>query len=113
MSPGSRSRTTPARRVTVGDILAVDLDRSTRSVGDAWFLVTAPDPAVLVDRGDDVESDCDSRAAASSSGGRSAVAAGTATVTFRYCYRTPLARCGPRPGEPGTLPIPLEITVTP
>ena len=101
-------------RVAVGYTLTVDFGQINRSIGDAWFIVTAPDPAVLVDRGDDVTSDCDQPGC----GGHltwsfTAAGAGTATVSFRYCYRTQLARCEPRPGEPPTVPIPLEITVTP
>jgi predicted secreted protein len=98
--------------VVPGQTLRVDLGEANPSIGDSWHLVSAPDPAVVADRGDDFASDCDQPGC----GGRLvwtfvAAGPGSTTVVFRYCYRSQPDNCQAEPGRGPAAPVPLTITV--
>src|SRR5688572_20075173 len=53
--PGTESG---AVAVALGEKVVVDLGYQNSSIGDGWFLVGRPDPAVLADEGEQYESEC-------------------------------------------------------
>ena len=98
--------------VAAGDTLRVDLGPGNPSIGDSWYLVTPPDPAVLSDQGDSFDEHCDEPGC----DGRilwSFVAAGpgTTSVVFRYCYRSDLLDCRSSPGRGADQPVTLTVRV--
>ena len=95
-----------------GEALRVELGAVNSSIGDAWFLTTPPDGAVLRDRGRLYRGDCD----APGCGGKltwefTAAGKGTTTVVFRYCYRSTVDRCDTGPGRGPAAPVNLTVTV--
>lgn len=99
--------------VSTGDTLEVDFGEVNSSIGDGWFVMSPPDPEILVDRGSHLTSRCDQPGCGSQLTWRfTATKAGSTTVTFRYCYRTQLAECDPGPGRGPSVPVSLSISVT-
>jgi len=97
-----------------GQVLRVDLGAVNPSIGDAWYLTEAPDPAVLADKGRDFTSDC--AAGQAGCGGHlawefTARGKGTTTVAFRYCYRSGPQNCDPGPGRGPADPVRVAVTV--
>jgi len=97
-----------------GQVLRVDLGAVNPSIGDAWYLTGAPDPAVLAEKGRDYRSDCG--AGQAGCGGRlawefTARGKGSTTVAFRYCYRSGPDRCDPGPGRGPADPVRVTVTV--
>jgi hypothetical protein len=96
-----------------GETLRVDLGPVNSSIGDGWFLVEAPDPAVLTDRGRDAEQECDEPGC----GARlrwafAAAGPGTTPLVFRYCFRSQPPACEPAPDGRGSAePVTLTVTV--
>ena len=108
---GTRSGTAT---IALGKRLVVDLGNQNSSIGDGWFLVTPPDPAVLADEGDHYDSDCDKPGCGADMTWHFAtVGAGTAELTLRYCYRSRPPGCEPMPGRGPADPVTLTVTVTP
>jgi hypothetical protein len=101
-------------RLAVGETLRVDFGELNESVGDSWYVVGAPDPAVLAERERDYDLECDNPGC----GGHlwwtfAATGPGTTTVVFRYCYRSrPDDECAPAPTGPSNEPVALNVTVT-
>jgi hypothetical protein len=94
-----------------GDVLEVNLGDLSPSIGDAWFVQTAPDPAVLADRGHHL-SGCDRPGCSGTMTWQfAAIGKGTTTITFRYCYRSRLDSCDPGPGRGPKDPVRLSVTV--
>ena len=98
--------------VAVGEILHIDLGPANESIGDGWFLVTAPDAAVLGDGEETFESECDQPGC----GGRAgwsfpARGEGTTSVVFRYCYRSTSDDCQPEPDRGPAEPVSFTVTV--
>jgi hypothetical protein len=100
-------------RLAAGEILRVDFGELNESVGDSWYVVGAPDPAVLTERQRDYDLECDNPGC----GGHlwwtfTATGAGSTTVVFRYCYRSrPGDDCAPAPGGQSNQPVTLNVTV--
>jgi hypothetical protein len=108
--PGTKSG---AVTVALGETLVVDLGNQNSSIGDGWFLVTPPDPAVLSDAGEHYDSDCDKPGCgADMSWHFGTVGAGTTEVTLRYCYRSRPPGCEPMPDRGPAAPVTLAVTVT-
>jgi hypothetical protein len=108
--PGTESG---ALAVSLGKKVVVDLGYLNSSIGDGWFLVGRPDPAVLADEGEHYEAECDQPGC----GGDMAwhfdtVGAGTTTITLRYCYRSRPPACDPMPDRGPAEPVALTVTVT-
>jgi Chagasin family peptidase inhibitor I42 len=96
-----------------GETLRVDFGTINTGIGDAWFIMTQPDGAILTESDQIFDSacgqpGCDSRMAWTFK----ATGAGTTTVVFRYCYRSRLDNCDPGPGRGPKDPVPLAVTVT-
>ena len=105
--------TSGAVTVALGERLVVDLGNQNASIGDGWFLVTAPDPAVLADAGEHHDSDCDRPGCgADTTCHFRTVADGTTQVVLRYCYRSRPPACEPMPDRGPTAPVALAVTVT-
>ncbi len=105
LSAGSASLAT-------GEKLRVDIGAANQSIGDLWYLVGAPDPAVLADAGQDTDPDC----RLPGCGGHlwwtfTAHSPGTTTLVFRYCYRSRPENCQPGPGRGPGNPVALAVTV--
>ena len=100
-------------RLAAGETLRVDVGALNESVGDSWYVVGAPDPAVLIEKERDYDLDCDNPGC----GGHlwwtfTATGAGSTTVVFQYCYRSrPGADCAPAPGGQSNQPVTLNVTV--
>jgi hypothetical protein len=104
-------------RARVGQLLVVSFGTVNSSIGDSWYLVTKPDPAVLTERGPRYESTCAANQVGCDSSLRwefAAAAAGTTSMVFRYCYRSQPANCQPAPtGNRGPAePVKLDVTVS-
>ena len=100
-------------RVAQGEVLRVAMGEVNESVGDSWYLVERPDPAVLAEDGVDHDSDCDQPGC----GGRlawsfRATGRGSTEVVFRYCYRSRPPDCAPGPDRGPADPVTLRVTVT-
>jgi hypothetical protein len=100
-------------RVKRGDVLRVDLGEVNASIGDSWYLVEKPDPAILDEGERDYDTDCDEPGC----GGRmawlfTARGPGTTTLVFRYCYRSRPDNCEPQPDRGPDQPVNLAVTVT-
>jgi hypothetical protein len=101
-------------RLAAGEVLRVDFGAMNESVGDSWYIVGAPDPAVLAEKERDYDLDCDNPGC----GGHlwwtfTATGVGSTTVVFRYCYRSrPGDDCAPAPGGQSNQPVTLSVTVT-
>jgi hypothetical protein len=101
--------------VPAGEQLRVDFGTVNTSIGDAWYLIGAPDTAVLTDGGSDYESTCLGGMAGCDSHLRwqfTAKAAGSTELIFRYCYRSTADACQPGPGRGPNDPVHLAVTVT-
>jgi hypothetical protein len=108
--PGTESG---AVAVAVGEKVVVDLGSQNSSIGDGWFLVGPPDPAVLTDGGEHYDSECDQPGCgAHVTWHFGTVAAGTTTITLRYCYRSRPPACDPMPDRGPAEPVTLTVTVT-
>ena len=99
-------------RLAPGETLRVDLGEVNHSIGDSWYLVGTPDPAVLAEKDQDYDSDCDDPGC----GGRlrwtfTATGVGSTTVVFQYCYRSRPDNCDPEPGGQSDQPVTLGVTV--
>jgi len=102
-----------AAQVRRGDTLRVDLGMANASIGDSWYLIEKPDPAILSEGERDFEADCD----APGCGGRlawrfAARGRGTTALVFRYCYRSQPESCQPQPDRGPDQPVTLTVTVT-
>jgi len=107
--PGTESR---AVTVSLGEKLVVDLGEQNSSIGDGWFLVTPPDPAVLTDGGSHSDPDCDQPGCGAAMTWHFGTAgAGTTELTLRYCYRSRPPGCEPMPGRGPAEPVTLTVTV--
>jgi hypothetical protein len=98
--------------VSIGDTLNVDFGDTNQSIGDSWYLVGKPDPAVLIEKDRSFDSDC----AQPGCGSRltwvfNATGIGATTVVFRYCYRSRPESCQPGPGRGPANPVSLMVTV--
>jgi predicted secreted protein len=98
--------------LAVGETLRVDMGDVNASIGDAWYVTGAPDPAVLTEKGTELDHDCRQTGC----GGRltwifTATGPGTTTVVFQYCYRSGPDDCQPQPGRGPSSPVPLTVTV--
>jgi predicted secreted protein len=95
-----------------GAVLRIEIGEYNESIGDQWYLVGKPNPAVLAEKGRVYDRDCDDPGC----GGRlawefTATGPGTTSVTLRYCYRSQPAACDP--GPTGRAPAdPKTVTVT-
>jgi hypothetical protein len=108
--PGTRPGTIT---VAVGQDVVVDLGSQNSSIGDGWFLVGPPDPAVLADGGEHYDSECDQPGCGAGVSWRfGTVAAGTTAITLRYCYRSRPPDCDPMPDRGPAEPVTLTVTVT-
>jgi hypothetical protein len=99
----------------VGEVLRVEFGKVNPSVGDAWFIVSGADGTVLGGGERDYTSDCD--AGQAGCGGELAYEfpakyAGQIDLVVRYCYRTELAVCQPRPGDAPSEPVTIRVTVS-
>jgi len=94
-----------------GERLRIGLGRYSPGIGDEWFLVSAPDPAVLHDDGRD-SPDCGQAGCTTTLAWLfSAAGAGTTDLTLRYCYRSRPDKCDPGPGRGPVDPATLHVTV--
>ena len=105
---------TGSAHVEEGEVLKVDLGVGNPSVGDQWFLVEPPDPAVLSDGERTFDPECDQPGC----GGRTswtftARSKGSATVVFRYCYRSQPDNCQAEPHRGPSEPVEFTVTVGP
>jgi hypothetical protein len=99
--------------VALGEKVVVDLGYLNSSIGDGWFLVGQPDPAVLADEGEHYESECDEPGCGGDLAWRFGTAgAGRTTITFRYCYRSRPPDCDPMPDRGPVEPVTLTVTVS-
>jgi len=98
-------------RVPEGDILEVEMGEVNPSIGDAWFLVDPPESGVLIAIGRDIESDDVPGSGGPMTWSFAAHRAGTATLTFQYCYQTTLQDCRAKNEEPAPDPVRLRVTV--
>ena len=97
----------------LGKTLVVDFGYLNNSVGDDWFLVSPPDPAVLTDDGQDYDSECDeSGCGADMSWLFGTAGAGSTTLTFKYCYRSRPPNCDTTEGRGPDEPVTLTVTVS-
>jgi len=102
-------------QVKAGERLRVDFGTINTSIGDQWFLVSGPDPAVLSDEGQDSTSDCPAGSSGCSSHLRwmfTAKAAGSTTLVFQYCYRSQPDQCQPQDSRGPADPVRLAVTVS-
>jgi predicted secreted protein len=107
--PGTQS---DAVTVAVGEKVVVDLGYQNSSIGDGWFLVGPPDPAVLADEGEHYESECDqSGCGADMTWHFATVGTGKTAITLRYCYRSRPPNCDPMPDRGPAEPVTLTVTV--
>jgi hypothetical protein len=95
-----------------GEILRVDFGTVNPGIGDAWFIATKPDGAVLSESDQIFDSSCGQPGCDQHMAWTfTANGAGTTTVVFRYCYRSRLDQCDPGPGRGPKDPVPLAVTV--
>jgi predicted secreted protein len=101
-------------RLAVGEVLRVDLGEVNESIGDSWYLVTPPDPAVLDDDGRDYDSECDmAGCGAHVTWDFVAAGPGSTALVFRYCYRSRPADCEAEPSRGPVEPVTLNVVVDP
>ncbi len=95
-----------------GEILRVDFGPHNAGIGDSWYLTTEPDRAVLADRGQDVDRECEMPGCDGTLHWEfAAVAPGQTTLVFRYCYRSRPDDCDPGPDRGPADPVTLLVTV--
>lgn len=116
--PRTVSVAASAGQVTLadGERLRVDLGAYNSSIGDSWQLTAPPDPAVLADHGEHLDSDC-AEGMVGCGGTLSwrfaAAGPGRTTIEFTYCYRSRVPDCDPGPGRGPAGPVTLTVTVGP
>ena len=104
--------TSGAVTVPAGTPLLVDFGDVNNSIGDDWFLVGPPDPAILTDEGDEYDPECDRAGCGAHMWWRfGAVARGMTELTFQYCYRSRPPDCEPMPDRGPADPVRLTVTV--
>lgn len=101
-----------AATVPAGGSLRVDFGDVNNSIGDDWFLVGPPDPAVLADAGEEYDSECEGAGCGAHLWWRfDAVAAGSTELVFQYCYRSRPPDCEPMPDRGLAEPVTLTVAV--
>jgi Chagasin family peptidase inhibitor I42 len=101
--------------VPVGGRIRVDLGTVSESIGDGWFLIGAPDAKLLKDDGAQYGPGCGAGMAGCSHSMYwqfTALAKGSTTVRFRYCYRSRPERCDTGPGRGPAQPVLILVTVS-
>jgi hypothetical protein len=107
------SHTSGTATVAVGETLRVDFGHIKPSVGENWFLVGGPDPAVMTEIGDETHGaeGCDGDGCGVElTWDFEAVGQGETTLVFQYCFRTGPDDCVGDPRD-GPAPAPVELTV--
>jgi len=95
-----------------GEILRVNFGPYNAGIGDSWYLTTEPDRAVLTDRGQDVDRECDMPGCDGTLHWEfAAVGPGQTTLVFQYCYRSRPDDCDPGPDRGPAQPVTLSVTV--
>jgi hypothetical protein len=97
-------------RLAAGQQLRVDMGRVNESVGDAWYLTTRPDPTVLIEKEHQLDPVSCTGCTQSLKWSFTAVAAGSTTLGFRYCYRSRPESCQADNGPKD--PVSLSVTVS-
>lgn len=100
-------------RLGAGETLRVDIGDVNPSIGDSWHLVTPPDSAVLAEKEQDYDPECEETGC----GSRlrwifTAVKPGETTMVFRYCYRSRPDNCQAEPSRGIQDPVSLNVTVS-